>query len=175
MRHKIYPIARKKGLLITKVDDEAVVCDTISRKASCLNQLTTAVWEACDGKTDITSLLISVRQAGYEDATEQIIRMAIEQLNQADLLENLNDIDGMNFNPSRREMLRSLGKKTALTLPAVSMIEVLPAIAQISGSLSNGTPCTSSHQCASGCCNENPKNQVCVNTGQGNSCLPWYV
>ena len=52
------------------MDDETIVYDTEANKASWLNELTTAVWEVCDGKSDTTAILAAIRNAGYQDATD---------------------------------------------------------------------------------------------------------
>lgn len=145
--NKFCPKARKDKIITTKVGDEAIVFDTETGKASCLNGITTVVWEACDGNSGIESLLDTVRNAGYQDATDQLIWMAIDQLNEAGLIETVVDFDVKSRNIyNRREMLRLFGVSAATVLPVVSSINIKPAIAQVS--------CAAKHEsCASiPCC-----------------------
>ena len=160
MSKSIFPKARKDGLVISKVGDETVVYDTETNKASCLNGLTTVVWEACDGNTETTSLLDTVKTAGYQDANDQIVLMAIDQLDQAGLFEASFSIDGKKKKSlNRREMLQMLGTRAAAVLPIVSTINIQPAIAQGSGT--QGDSCVTTADCAPGfCCNN------------GNQCQP---
>ena len=156
MSESISPKARRDGLVTSKVGDETVVYDTETNKASCLNRLTTVVWEACDGNTDISSLLDTVRGAGYQDATEQVVLMAIDQLEQAGLLEDYSQTDNKKREfLSRREMLRLLGIRSATVLPIITTINLQPAIAQISNCIPHCSPC-------------NPFSDVCCG---GTQCL----
>lgn len=152
MSKSIYPMARKNGLLTSQMGSETIVYDTETDKASCLNQETTAVWEACDGKNDIASILESIKNEAFEEANEQIVMMAIDQLEQAGLLEESLEIDEQKGDTlSRREMLRLLGAKAAAVLPVVTTIVVPPAI-HAASLLPLRARCTSSSQCASGIC-----------------------
>jgi hypothetical protein len=152
MSKDIYPEARKDRLVTSKVGDETVVYDTEKNFASCLNELTTAVWEACDGNTDVSSILDIVRNAGYQDTTEQVILIALDQLSQANLLDETFNIDHrITKNLSRRKTLHLLAKSAAI-LPIVSTIVVSPPLAAQSENRPNGSSCTDSSQCASGCC-----------------------
>lgn len=147
MNSSIYPKARKNNLVTTKVNDETVVYDTKTSTASCLNELTTSVWEACDGTSDIPSLLDAVRNAGYQDVTEKVVLMAIDQLNQAGLFENALEIDEKTRkNLNRREMLQLLGARVAVVLPVVSTISIQPAIAAASGGC-GGVICSNHNDC----------------------------
>ena len=157
------PKARKKSLVTSEVGDETVVYDTESNKASCLNELMTAVWEACDGNTDVSSILDTVRNAGYQDTTEQVILIALDQLSQANLLDETFNIDHrITKNLSRRKTLDLLAKSAAI-LPIVSTIVVSSPLAAQSANLPNGSRCTVSSQCASGCCH---KGEHCSNGGR---------
>ena len=160
--HSIYPKARTEGIISTKVGDETVVYDTEKNIASCLNELTTAVWVACDGNTDISSILDTVINAKYKDTTEQIVLMAIEELNQAGLLEAALESNEKNKgNLGRREMLRLLGTRAAKALPLVSTITVQPALAAFS------LPCQGSN-CPRYC--TPPANQQCWSSTRGCYC-----
>jgi len=74
MSHSYFPKARHKDLVTTKVGDETVVYDISASKAYCLNHVTTQVWKACDGHRHVESLLNQVKQAGFPDVTEDLIK-----------------------------------------------------------------------------------------------------
>ena len=74
------PIACKQETLTTTVGDELVVFNTATDTASCLNKFTAAVWVACDGKTSVSRLLQIISQAGFPDASEEAVCLAIDEL-----------------------------------------------------------------------------------------------
>ncbi len=146
------PSARKDDLSITSVSDETVIYDQLTHRASCLNAVTAAVWGACDGKNDVSALLDAVRQAGFQDASEDIVWMALDQLYQAELLEPFDITNTKIKNPDRREMLRTLGKRAAAVIPVVSTINIQPAIANHSGCTPLWGSCNSNDDCCSHRC-----------------------
>lgn len=153
MSQKTWPKARKDDLSITTVGDETVVFDRLSNKASCLNPVTTTVWQACDGKCDTASLLNALWNAGYQDASEETILLALKQLDEAELLDaSFNMVGLFPKDISRREMLLSLGKGAALAIPVLSTIEIQPAIAAGSCDAA-GESCTPGSCCSGLSCN----------------------
>jgi hypothetical protein len=148
-----FPKARKSKLLIRKVGNETVVYDTKTHNALALNELTTAVWEVCTGKSDASSLLEIIRCSGLVNAVDQVVLMAIDQLNRAGLLKTsteTNETDKKRL--TRREMIRLIGITSAAALPAISIIGIQPAIAQSSGLGQHGDPCNGPGDCISGHC-----------------------
>lgn len=172
MSQSIYPKARKSNLLTSTVGPETIVYDTAADKASCLDKLAAAVWNACDGESDTASILQVLRNSGYQGANEQIILMAIDQLGRAGLLEASFKIEARKRqNLSRRAMLQLLGAKAAAVLPVITTIVVPPAV-HAASLRPPGARCTSTSQCASGYC--------CGRTGNArrgrcsNSCPPGH-
>ena len=150
MTQKTGPKARKNDLSITTIGDETVVFDRLSNKASCLNAVTTTVWQACDGDSDDVKLLNALRNAGFQDVSEETVWVALDQLNQAELLDSAFNIAGvLPKDLSRREMLRSLGKVAGVALPVLSTIEIQPAIAGLSDNC-GGTACNGNTDCCPG-------------------------
>lgn len=144
------PIARTDEVLSTKVGDESVVFNTVTNKASCLDALTTSVWSACDGKSNVSMLLDSVIRSGHIDATEQVIRMAIEQMANADLLVEPVDIPLLSENGmNRRKVLSMFRAGTMTALPMVASLSIQPALAQVSCAPIGGS-CFSDGDCCGG-------------------------
>ena len=152
MTQKTGPKARKNDLSITTIGDETVVFDRLSNKASCLNAVTTTVWQACDGDSDDVKLLNALRNAGFQDVSEETVWVALDQLNQAELLDSsFNIADVLPHDLSRREMLRSLGKVAGVALPVLSTVAIQPPLAAASGG-QPGDSCTLPSDCISGVC-----------------------
>ncbi len=156
MNKSYSPKIRENDLMITRVGDEIVVYDIRTNEASCLNPLTSAVWEACDGRNDLTRILDQVRRTGFPKSNIELIWKAVDRLEQVGLLEE-QPIPGENETEIRRELFRRLSLGAIGTLPLVSTVLVQPAIAQISG------PCTLGF------------NDLCNSTGMPPCCTPPLV
>lgn len=142
MNHSIFPKARHDDLITTKVGDETVIYDIYASKAYCLNQLTTLVWNACDGHNDIDSLLNQAKQSGLPDVTEDLIREAIVVLFEANLLIEASDDKEKDTRFTRREALQLMGSGTIASLPLLTAIVVQPALAGISEACLTVTNCS---------------------------------
>jgi hypothetical protein len=141
------PRARKAGLVTRKLHDEVLVYDLDRHKASCLNRTAALVWEHCDGRTTVASLVARLRDAMEAEVDERAVWLALDRLDQAHLLEG--DLPGsvVQKGSSRREWLRELGRLgvRAAVLPAVVTI-VAPTVAdaQTGGTIEPGI-CISKH------------------------------
>jgi len=140
MNKSYSPKIRENGLMTTKVGDELVVYDSNTNEASCLDPMTTVVWEACDGNNDLTRVLDHVQSSGFPKANIALIWNAIDRLDQAELLED-QPISGEQDTNKRRELFRMLSAGAIGTLPLISTVLVQPAMAQMSG------PCQGPGRC----------------------------
>ncbi len=50
MINNVFPIARKKDVVVQELPDEVLIYDLKSNKAMCLNEISAFVWHNCDGK-----------------------------------------------------------------------------------------------------------------------------
>jgi len=151
-----YPIARTKNLLITKLHEETLVYDLAASRAFCMNGLMAAVWHACDGRSDLPGILDVVRRAGFVDATEATVELAIEELRQAALLSGQDQIDDKRPDEKRRDLLKKMGKSVA-ALPVISSVLISNAVSAASApgpclgwhmACTPGvTPCCSPYNC----------------------------
>ncbi len=138
------PQSRRSGLLIRELPDELLVYDQEQHRAHCLNQTAALVFRQADGTRTIADL------AQLPGADDQVVRLALEQLAAAGLLEGAFDTDaappaGM----TRRDVARRVGLAAAILLPAVASI-VAPTPAEAAATCVNncagktpGTPCSS--------------------------------
>ena len=153
------PRAREERLIIKHLPDEVLIYDLDRDKAHCLNQTAARIWQNCDGKKSVSQLReLMERQIG-NPVPEEIIWLALDQLEKFKLLDRTPvrpvSLSGM----SRRELVRRIGV-VAIGIPVVLSITAPTAQAQASG-LPPGSCCGNPSQCASNSCNQNP---TCIGT-----------
>jgi Coenzyme PQQ synthesis protein D (PqqD) len=152
------PAARKSGLVVRELPDEIVVYDLDRHRAHCLNRTAAAVFQAADGRHDVAGLAARLaREGGSVD--EDVVRMTLEQLAEAGLLERA-VAPPSRAGVSRRDAVRKVGLGAAVLLPLVTSILVPTAAEAIATCVSNctgredGTPCT--------CMGTNPCTAACI-------------
>jgi hypothetical protein len=146
------PRARKEGLIVQTLPDEALVYDQERDLAHCLNQTAALVWNRCDGNSTAKQIARAVSIDLDQPIDERFVWLALDQLGRNHLL-----IDGPPPPPiagmNRREVMRALAVSAAVAVPMVaSIVAPMPAQAA-SGCQPNGTSCTSAIQCCGGFCN----------------------
>jgi hypothetical protein len=149
--HPTKPRARKEGLIVQTLPDEALVYDQERDLAHCLNQTASVVWNRCDGKSSIKQIAHAVSIDLNQSIDERFVWLALDQLGRNHLLLDgpPPPISGMN----RREVMRALAVSAVVAVPVVASI-VAPMPAQAAtGCQPNGTSCTSGIQCCGGFCN----------------------
>ena len=139
------PRARKEQLVVAEpIDDEVVVYDLQRDRAHRLNRTAALVWSHCDGQQtvgDLTGLL----QAELDPvADEDLVRLALDQLSAAHLLENSRPRPADQVRTSRRQFVRKVGLvgTLSLLLPVVTSITA-PTVAEAQTALCTATGCTS--------------------------------
>jgi len=137
---KKHPRARLNDLVVKQVDDEVIVYDRVDHRAICLNAVTAAVWHLCDGDTEIALMTDRLHERGFEEAADEVVLLALDQLKRAKLLEAAGENSTTRrSNVSRRRLLRELGIGAA-AVPALSVTTV-PTAAQTMSCLHGGAPC----------------------------------
>lgn len=120
---RLVPAARKDELVIQEVEGETLVYDMKSHKAHCLNRTAALVWKHCDGRrTDAEVARLLEKEQGTPVSSE-VVWLAVEQLGKRSLLEDSFEPAFSSRRMSRREMARTLGVVTALTLPFIASIK----------------------------------------------------
>lgn len=160
------PTARREGLLTRRVNQDLVVYDCETHRATSLDRTAREVWSWCDGATPVAEM-VRRAQAGRSassDESEAVVRVTLARLAEAGLLtDRLPEADAGAEGGGAYDRRRCLFGLAAL--PVVASVLVPRAVdAQ---SLSAGMPCSSSSQCSTGCCNS--ASNRC--TGGGPSCL----
>ena len=147
------PSARRAGIVVKKLNNETLIYDTERHKAHCLNDNAALIWEHCDGNRSIKDLggLLTYGQNVTEDQKDQIVWIALDQLETAHLLEQPVSKPVPIKHLSRRQMMKVAGIAALIAIPVVSTI-VAPSSAEASTCLASGQGCTISAQCCSGLC-----------------------
>jgi hypothetical protein len=145
------PQARTDKLVVQTLPDETLVYDLTRKKAHCLNRTTAWVWERCDGQTAVPDMASRLGDDLNAPVPEEVVWLALEQLEQAHLLRSRTPAPLAGTRMSRRSMVRQLGMGAAIAIPAILSI-IAPEAAEAASCKVDGTLCTSSSQCCSGCC-----------------------
>jgi len=159
------PEKRREGLVATEMEDEVLVYDLDRHRAHCLNSSAAAVFRRCDGRTTVREIARRLHANEPVGAAEAAVRLALERLDEAHLLEApVRDTKGAPA-LSRRELIRRAAVLSGVLLPAItSVVAPTPAEAAATCVASCaapnkpfGTPCSASA----------PSNCLCFCDGAG--------
>ena len=124
------PRRRDKELLVRPLSDETLVYDLTRDKAHCLNPAAAAVWQHCDGRTSVPQLAAILRRECDIAADEDLVWLALRQLQKARLLQERLQPPSDRQRTSRRELIRRLGAAAAVPL----VMTILAPTARAQGS-----------------------------------------
>jgi hypothetical protein len=127
MRQVYLPRSLKHELSIQQVGDETLVYDERRHQAFCLNQVSSAVWAHCDGTKSASQIAAALRIQFAQPVTEEIVRLALAQMQENGLLEPSVDsqLDAglATLGPiSRRSMMTRVGAGAMMMLPAIAAV-----------------------------------------------------
>jgi len=156
MNNSQCPVARKSGLVVQEVPDEVLVYDLDSNKAHCLNQSAAMIWKSCDGNNSISEIAKLVEGQAGSKVTEDFVWLAIDQLNENNLLEK--EISSAFEGTSRREVIKKIGLASVIAIPVIASL-----VAPKSALAASSCGCNSAADCAAqgGC----PSTTVCNANG----------
>ena len=145
---------REQGLVVQELPEEVLVYDLARHKAHCLSPLAAAIWRACDGRTTADAIAGSVAASGGVTLEAGVVRLTLERLAKARLLESV--AARPRIPPSsRRELLRkaaAIGGLSVLSLSAPTAalaVSCLPAGSCVDKQCTNGP-----RACCSGNCRQ---------------------
>lgn len=155
MEKKFKPIARQEKLVVQTLEDETLIYDLKTNKALCLNQTSGLVWQHCDGKNEVSEIGRILSGQLKSEVSDEMIRLALEQLKKENLLENQGDFSSGFGHLSRREAIRRVGLASVVALPVIASV-VVPTTARgaAASCIPNNASCTTSAQCCSNCCKD---------------------
>lgn len=140
------PKSRTDNIVIQNLPKEVLIYDLLTNKAFCLNETSSIIFNACDGKTSFSQL------KSKSELTDDVIFLALDELKRADLLEKNADYSSPFAGMSRREVIRKVGLSSLVALPLISTLVAPTAVnAQsinlsfsCSNVISSGTFCVAS-------------------------------
>ena len=133
------PVARKDNLVIQELPDEILIYDLETNKAHCLNQTAASVWKSCDGKNTVAEISVLITGTSGRSADEDLIWLAIDQLNEKNLLETR--ATPRFSGQTRREVIKKVGLAAVIALPIVRSL-VAPTVAWAGSTCPGTTTCT---------------------------------
>jgi len=148
MNNSQYPLARTNGLVVQEVPNEVLVFDMETNEAHCLNETAAMVWKYCDGKTSVAQ----IAEILGENANDDLVWLAIDQLNEHKLLEK--EVTTKFAGQSRREVLRKIGLASMIALPIIaSMAAPRSVLAATSCVCETNLDCAPQTSCSAATCN----------------------
>lgn len=187
-QNKFKPISRTSGLVIQELNKEILIYDQTNHKAFNLNETSALIWQSSDGKMTVSEISDHISQKLKSAIPEDFVWLALTELKEQNLIENVDESWFPFKGLSRREVIRKVGLATIVSLPMVwSLVAPTATQAQSTcGSAANrplGCSCTANTQCTgtstTRCCSNVPGDpRTCVvartlrSTGQtcGNNC-----
>jgi GAF domain-containing protein len=97
------PLARKSGIFAENLPEEVVLYDKTHDKVHCLNKTAAAVWENSDGSKTVDELTQVVEAKSGVPADRELVLQAVEELDEAGLMEVGSAVVAATGLPSRRE------------------------------------------------------------------------
>ena len=178
MENSLTPTARYNDIVVQRADNEILIYDLVTNRASCLNETAAFVWEHCNGLNDIPEIARALALKFDNDVSSDLVWLAINELSRNKLLqENFSAkkaFDGM----SRRNMIKKVGLGAFIALPIVASLVAPHAVHANSACITGGT-CTCNT--TMGTANSEPcstaitgvacidPNCQCIRTNQGNA------
>ena len=126
------PKARHENLVVQELGDETVVYDEKRNHVHRLNRTSALVWKNCDGRKTVADLSEVLRVEMGASVTEEIVWLALDQLEKERLLEEKLVRPEEVKNITRRQMLKKAALVGGMTLllPVVqSIVAPTPAMA----------------------------------------------
>lgn len=149
------PLSRQDRIVVQDIDGEVLIYDLDKSKAFCLNPTSAFIWRACDGTRTVEEIRSHVSKKLGATPSEDLVWLAIEQLNREKLLVDAPNTREHFGGLSRRDVIRRIGVGSMVALPIVAGLAAPLAIHANSACVTGGL-CT---------CLENSNTmagQVCV-------------
>ena len=125
------PRSRKENIVVQEVDGEVLIYDLEKSKAFCLNQTSSLVWQACDGKRTVAQINDLLGKQLQTQTNEDIVWLALDQLSKEKLIDPPVGLESKFRGMSRRQVIKKIGLGSMVALPVVaSLVAPTPVHAQ---------------------------------------------
>ncbi|HHQ48400.1 MAG TPA: PqqD family protein [Acidobacteria bacterium] len=155
MNRELKPLARQEKLVIREMaSGETIIYDVETNEAHCLNRTSALVWAQCDGQKGVAEIASAVTTELDEPFSEELVQVALAELEDAGLLEEMPVQLQQAAVLTRRQAMDRIGKGAliATLIPLITTI-MTPTPAAAGSCRPAGASCTSGFQCCSGYCN----------------------
>ncbi len=170
---KVRPQKRVERLVVKELDGEILVYDLDNDEAHCLNGTASAVWKQCNGNA--TPAQVANRLQGTcPGLTEELVLLALAQLQKRDLLVDAVTVPGDIAGLSRREALKRFGLTAGAALMApliTSIVAPTPAQAASCGPAGPFSQCNGVGQIGRCCQTPTGGVGVCTAISGGRECV----
>src|SRR5262245_55631849 len=122
------PLAKQEGLLSEDIGDELIVYDENRHRGHCLNRTAALVWRHADGERTIADLAAILQAELDPVADENLVWLAVDRLNAAQLLEAPPLRSADEARAARRQFISKVGLLgiATLLLPLVTSVAPPP-------------------------------------------------
>ena len=143
MNSTYQPRKVSQDLSIQHVGEETLIYDETRHLAYCLNRVSSAVWNRCDGAHSVPAIAAALTAQFGQTVSEEIVALALGQLEKDHLLEPASGEPGL-AEPvsaellalaSRRQLLIKLGVGAAMMLPFIAIVAAPKAAQAYFGSV----------------------------------------
>lgn len=162
------PLARTADIVVQELGKEVLIYDLNTHKAYNLNETSSIVYKACDGKTTLSEL---TRQTKF---TDEIIFLALDELKKENLIEADDSYHSPFAGMTRRQAIRKAGLASMVAIPLLASLKAPAAVAALScGAIGQScSPANSLGDCCSGTafCGITSVCQACLAPGANLAC-----
>lgn len=136
------PKGRRNEIVVQELENELLIYDLETNKSFCLNQTSALVWQTCDGTKSVSEISREIGQKLKMPVNENLVWLAIDQLNKNNLLDG-NQKTSVKFGGiSRREVIKKIALTSMTALPVITSL-IAPTAAM--GASTCGVVCTCSN------------------------------
>lgn len=157
------PAARPSGdFVLRELDGDLLVYDLKRHRASALDPIAAAVWQACDGEQTPAAIARALSR-GDAIIAEETVWTALKLLDRERLLADRLPRQSAGIAVGRRAFVGNAAKAAMIAIPAVVAISA-PTPAQAASCLPAGNPCHLANPgaCCSSTCLNNAGGPVCA-------------
>ena len=139
-----FPQSRHSELVVQNLNEETLIYDLQINKAMCLNETASLVWQFCDGRHSVADLAEALGRKLNDKVSEDLIWLALKQLEEQNLLQNGSPVKSQAKHLSRRETIKKIGAASMIALPIISTLVAPRAVD------AQSVACTGSCTCSVG-------------------------